>query len=353
MQEGILGSTLTSMKVGGNIAYFWQPATMQELREALAFAKERGLPVKVIGGGSDLLLADNGFQGVLIRPAFKQIGRANLSAYAAQLEEWHNRQEAPGRYRAEKGEQFLSLDEKDVDETGEPVALEIGAGVPWGQAVSTALRDGLSGLQWFARIPCHVGGAVYNNIHGQKRLLSESVLAVRALDLLTGEEKLYGHAELDFGYDHSRFHASHEIITSVVFILHPSEQTEENQRLYLEWTKEKARVQPSGANSGSVFKNLTPEQAAVIGQEAVAAAWYVDQCGFKGQQVGGMQVYSGHANFIVNLGEGTQADFIQLVTQIRTAVNERFGVMLEPEVECVNERGQTYRWPTTQPTGSY
>jgi UDP-N-acetylenolpyruvoylglucosamine reductase len=351
MQAGTLGSTLTSMKVGGPVASFWQPSTEADLAEALAYADERSLPVKVIGGGSDLLLADEGLAGVLIRPAFKQLARTE--GYAEELSAWLNREETPGRYRAQEHPDFLALDEREAEVSGEPVLVEMGAGVPWGQAVSWSLREKLSGLQWYARIPCHVGGAAYNNIHGQKHLLSESVVAVRALDPGTGSVRLYPHAELDFGYDRSRFHGSGEIILSVILALHPSLRPEDDQRLYLEWTKEKARVQPSGANSGSTFKNLTPEQAEAIGQDALAAGWYVDQCGLKGRQVGGMQVYPGHGNFVVNLGGGTQADFIALLTEIRSTVWERFRVMLEPEVECVNEQGQTYQWPKTQPTGSY
>ncbi|MEI6478098.1 MAG: hypothetical protein WCO52_03875 [bacterium] len=346
-QEQVSGATLVSMKVGGPVRYLARPSTVDEIRETFECIKELGLPWKGLGGGSDLVLPDDELQAVLVQPSFKEIrvltdeevGGLGISLEPVTVE---------SRYKPGAGEDFLQLHTVE-DISGNPVFVEMGASVPWGLAVTQSLRLGFSGLHWFARIPCQVGGAVYNNIHGERRLLSEAVVAVRTFDPVNGETGLLPAAELGFGYDTSVFHRNGLLIISVIFKLTDAgpEAAAENLSHYLEWTKEKSRVQPSGANCGSVFQNITPEQALSSGQEAVSAAWYVDQVGLKGHQVGGMQVFPGHANFIVNIGGGTQADLISLIETIRGRVYERFQISLEPEVELIDIHAQRRQWPTT------
>lgn len=142
------------------------------------------------------------------------------------------------------------------------------------------------------------------------------------------------------------FHTNGMVITHVLFRLIEVDPEEAKADLahYLEWTKEKAAVQPSGANCGSVFQNVSVEAVEAQGLESASAAWYVDRCGWKGKQYGGLQVYPGHANFIVNDGSGTQTDFIRLVEDIRHSVYETYGVVLSPEAECIDNSGNTHTW---------
>ena len=342
-QTNVPASTVTSMRCGGPLAYLAKVASLAEVQESLTVAARLGLPVCLLGGGSNLVFADDGFAGVVIQP--QQQGIDYVTAPDSLLQRGLREQAehvVASRYRTEKRPDALSLKEGAI-ETGEPVLVEMSAGVVWGQAVAWSLKECLSGLQWYARIPCRVGGAVYNNIHGQSHLLSEQIVAVRAIDRESGELTTYTSADLDFGYDHSRFHEHPAVIVSVVFTLErvSNEAAANNQKLYLDWTKEKARVQPSGANCGSVFKNLDPADA---GDRPVAAGWYIDECGLRGEQEGGMQVYPGHANFIINLGEGTQADLTRLIRRIQAAVQKRFGIWLEPEVECLTSTGERTSW---------
>ena len=342
--------TLTSMKLGGPIDYFVKVVSMGELKTSLKIAQEKGLKIKIIGGGSNLLFADQGFRGLVIQPAFREIQQLE-SEEAKKLQSYQEEMQTyavTGRYRAENTADFLKLEEQISEgKIGEPVLVEMGAGVNWGQAVAWSLQHSLAGLHYFARIPCQVGGAVYNNIHAEKRLLSDRICLVKALDPKTGEIKHYGTKDLEFGYDQSRFHQSCEVIISAIFQLDSvsPEQNKLNQQQYLDWTKQKVAVQPSGPNCGSVFQNFTQHVVEAKGYTAVAAGWYVDQCGLKGKQIGEMQVYPTHGNFIINLGQGTQVDFIQLVKEIRETVFKRFGLWLEPEVECINEQGEVHIWP--------
>jgi len=335
--EHIPAERLTTMKCGGTVRYFAQPKTLEELHEALTEAKSLGL-VSILGGGSNRIFPDDEFPGVVIQPLLTEITLVELPELS--------NVRAEGRYLAE-GEQFLRLQEGQIA-SGEKRGVEMGAGVPWGQAVTWSISHNLAGLEHYARIPCRVGGAVYNNIHAAQHLLSEQIAGVWALNPETLEEVFYTGEDLAFGYDQSRFHTSNEIITKVVFALTEvsAEISKNNLSQYLAWTAEKGRVQPTGPNSGSVFQNLRPEEAAAIGETALAAGWYVDQCGFKGESVGGMQVYPGHGNFIVNTGGGTQADFIALVIKIRAAVYARWGLNLQPEVQCLQADGKDFAWPT-------
>jgi len=350
---------LTSIRIGGPADLLAQPKTLDELREVLSLAKERSLSVKIMGGGSNLVMADEGLRGLLIQPLLRDVRRLDPKEYAIYqpgLTALREQITVQARYRSEQGEGFLHLEDRGPAITlKDPVLVEMGAAVPWGQAVISSLQQNLAGLHWFARIPCHVGGATYNNIHAEHHFLSEFVCAVHVLDRESGEERVLMAGDLEFGYDYSRFHHESSVITSVILALEPvtPEEAKFCQSQYLEWTAQKNKIQPKEPNCGSVFKNVSFEEASRIGQEAVAAGWYIDQAGLKGKQIGGLQVYPGHANFIINTGGGTQVDFIQLVTEIRERVFEQFGVMVEPEVECCNSEGVSYTWLKNRSTGSF
>jgi UDP-N-acetylmuramate dehydrogenase len=342
------GKDLTSMKVGGPVRYFSQPTTLEDLREDIKLARAEKLPVFCLGAGSNLIISDKGFGGLIIHPSFKQmrvLTPAEEAMYEVYLFDLEHVSPVKPRYAKIKKEGVLELVHQDGSDLESAALVEIGAGVPWGQAVMWALRENLAGLHWYARIPCQVGGAVFNNIHGEKHLLSEVVCAVYALNMETGEEESFGPVELDFGYDYSRFHEQGSVITRVIFALQRmSPDASAEKKLYMDWTSAKAKVQPAGPNCGSVFQNITPEQASEANQTPLAGGWYVEEAGLRGQSEGGMQVYPTHGNFIINTGDATQADFIKLVQRIRTEVKEKFGVTLELEAECIDEQGKRLVW---------
>ena len=306
--------------------------------------REETLAYRFIGAGSNLVLSNEPFDGVYIIPRLLEKSVVDLADYQAARAEFNPNRYA-GRYAAEANPTFLQMVERPEIALGELAAVCIGAGVPWGQAVLWSFDQGMVGLEWYARIPCAVGGAVFNAIHAESHLLAESVLAVYAISCVTGEERMFNQAELDIAYDHSRFHVEREwCITSVVFALRKAESAMARS-YYLERTKEKTRVQPSGANCGSVFQNL---QEPIEGK--VAAAWCIDQAGLKGLRHGALQVYPGHANFILNHGGATQAELVAFLDFIRKTVHQKFSIWLVPEVECVNAAGQSLVW---QDDGGY
>lgn len=344
-QKDVQASSLTSMACGGTVAYLAQPKTVDALLKTYTLAATYGLPVKILGGGSNLIFSDSGFSGVVIRPQFRQLQLIANDSWHDQLEQLSNEQTITHRYQAAKPG-YLSLKEQEPEISGPLTLIEAGCDVAWGQLVQFSLRNQLHGLHRYARIPCKVGGAVYNNIHAAEHLLNEMLCAVEVLEPKTGTVRWYSSKELDFGYDTSQFQHTDEVILTVLFALPAvsAERSRLNSLQFRDWTAQKALVQPSGPNSGSVFKNLTPAVAATVGEKQLAAGYYVEACGYKGYTIGGMQVYSRHANFIVNVAAGTQDDLLALIAEIREAVSNRFKIWLEPEVECIDQLGRPYVW---------
>ena len=343
-QPDVQGASLVSIKVGGVIKYVARPRTDKELQETLSVIQELNLPYRALGGGSDLVLPDEGFAGVLVQPKYTAIEVGEQTT-------GESTEVVVARYTPEAHPEFLQPIRSLVDLTDRKcIELVVGAGVPWGQLVMESLRRELGGLHFFARIPCYVGGAVYNNIHAGTVFFSDYIRKVEAFDPTTATFHMFSQQECQLGYDQSVFHRNRMIITRVHLVL-PRVNSEESVLLrtsYLDLTKEKTRVQPAGANSGSTFKNLDATQLEHSREHSVAAAWYIDQCGLKGMHIGGMQVYLGHANFIINTGTGTQADFIALVEQVRVQVYGRYGFWLQPEVECMDTQGNLHQWQMNQ-----
>ncbi len=354
VEENVSGATLTTMQVGGVIRFFARVKTVDQLREVQTWGRAKNLETRVIGAGSNLIFPDAGVTGLVIR--MENTEAAVLPAEEAQGYEdafaaWKSASHPEVRHTQGKAEGVLQLPSDD-DEAGEPQLVSFGAGMLWGQAVMWSLQQSLIGLEWFSRIPCRVGGAVFNNIHGGTHFFSEYIVAVHAIDE-KGEEQVFSHDDLKFAYDYSLFHEKRGLsITKVICALdHVSPELAAKKRdFYLHWTQEKTRVQPAGPNCGSVFQNLgavSPELTPLAISEKIqrpeegwsqSAARYIDLAGCKGMRVGGMEVFPGHANFICNVGiaegrPGTAEDLATLIKLVMQRVNERFSLTLVPEVE--------------------
>ncbi|HSI20658.1 MAG TPA: FAD-binding protein [Verrucomicrobiae bacterium] len=337
--ESVEGSVLTTMGVGGLVRVS-RPASAEELENDIKTAGEQGIPYRILGAGSDVLLPDEGFGGLLIIPANKTLEVLPDAHFSEAPLPTQNE-----RYRREEGKGYLELEKIHLPE-GEAVWVRVGAGVPWGQLVMWTLQQNLVGLQWFARIPCAAGGAVFNNIHGEKHFFSEVVQQVTSYSPRDGWVTRLPSA-LGFAYDYSVFHDHpEEAIWDIVIKLQrvSLEEAGKAKDLYITWTKAKTIAQPSGANSGSVFQNVSAFDEVVKETGMVAAGWYVEHAGCRGWEEGGLQVYPSHGNFIINKGMGTQKDFIRLVERVRNRVHEVYGIWLAPEVICFDAEGKNHQW---------
>ena len=280
---------LTTFRVGGPADWLLHAQNAAEVRVALAAARGDGVPVTILGGGSNVLVADTGVRGLVIR-----------------MHGGDARPAADGIVRADGG-------------------LTINGLVRW------TINRGVAGLEAWAGTPGTVGGAVYGNAHFRGRLISELVDAV---DLVTrdGEERRVGVADMEFGYDRSRLQRTGEIVLSADFKTGLGEPAALRQtaRESLAYRK---RTQPlEAASAGCIFQNPDAATDRVPDGIPPSAGALVDRAGLKGVRVGGARVSPTHGNFIVNEGSATAAEIRQLIERCRHEVRERFGVALRDEI---------------------
>jgi len=279
----------STFRVGGPAQWLLEPRSSDEVVQALRLAHDAAVPVTLLGGGSNVLIADSGVRGLVIRPRGGTIVR---------LDEHHIRADA---------------------------AVTINGLVRW------TITHGVAGIEEWAGTPGTVGGAVFGNAHFGGRLISELISSVR-LSSRQGELVEAEVGEMRFGYDRSRLQTTGEVLLSADLIVTPGDpaQLRETARRSLAYRK---RTQPLDMPSaGCVFQNPTPGIDLVPEGIPWSAGALVDRAGFKGRAVGGARVSTTHGNFIVNDGPATAADIRRLIEQCRTAVRERFGVELREEI---------------------
>lgn len=293
---------LTTMRVGGAADLLATAHNAFELRGLVRFARNRGLPLLVIGRGSNVVVSDRGIRGLVV------VVRAEQS----RIEE--------GRYTA-------------------------AAGVPMARAATETQKAGLSGLEFGLAIPGTVGGAVWANAgaHG-----SDIAAILESADVLgpDGTEARVPAAELGLGYRDSRFKhqvdfASREIVTGATFRLEPAPAEVIRERLddIRRWRQ---AHQPLGLPSaGSVFRN--PE-------DGPAAGLLIDRAGLKGYRVGTATVSPKHANFIISERSGRASDVRRLADHVRATIQAIDGIDLRFEVEFVGD-WTGWPWPEDEPGG--
>ena len=266
----------TTFKVGGPARYFVlveSKSILQKLINALAYLEE---PYFILGMGANVLASDLGYDGVVIKLNFQTIERNDVFVYAD-------------------------------------------AGVKLGALISYAHKHGLSGLEWATGIPATVGGSVYMNCGAFGQSFSEVVVMVDVLQ--DGKVKTLTQNQLEFGYRHSVFMENDAIILGAYLRLIPDEPAKIKTRM--QEIIEKRRRHPRQPSAGSVFKR--PRDNFYVGQ-------VVEQLGLAGYTVGGAQVSPQHCNFIVNTGNATCQDILQVLYHVQDEVEKATGVLLETEI---------------------
>jgi UDP-N-acetylenolpyruvoylglucosamine reductase len=283
---------LTTIRTGGEADWFARPGDVDGLEEVLAWAGAEGLPIGVVGSGSNLLVADEGFQGLALK----------LDGELATV--------------AHEGERLLC-----------------GGGARLPSAAAKAAGWGLAGLEFGVNIPGTVGGAVKMNANaygGQLARVLEwvDVVTPEGSDRRTPEQ-------LGFAYRSSNLRPE-EVVARASFRLEPGE-AEEIKAAMSAMRERRHEAQPSGIKTfGSTFKNPDDELAG-----GRTAGLLLEAAGCRGLEVGGARFSPKHANFVENAAGATTADVLELMAAGRRRVHERFGVVLEPEVQLLGE----VRWP--------
>jgi UDP-N-acetylmuramate dehydrogenase len=292
VQKGFPLARLTTVRTGGPADFFARPGNEGELLTVLAWAAEEGLPLGVIGSGSNLLVADAGFHGLA-----------------------------------------LKLDRELASIEREGMTMVCGGGARFPSAAAKAAGWGLAGIEFGVNIPGTAGGAVKMNANAYGGQLAE---VLDWVDVFTaaGRERREPDS-LGFAYRSSNLTGG-EVVSRVVFSLRSDDPGAIRARLN-EMRSKRRDAQPSGIKTfGSTFKN--PDDAKAEGR---SAGQLLEAAGCRGLERGGARFSPKHANFVENADGATTAEILELMATGRRLVHERFGVVLEPEVQVLGE----VAWP--------
>lgn len=278
----------TYYKIGGPAAYFAQPESLQELRDALSFTRNQKLPLFIMGAGSNLLVDDAGFPGVVI-----QTGKLNRN---------------------------ISLLSEGV--------LEAGCSVTVSQLLRFCGHNGLGGLEFLVGVPGNVGGVLAMNAGTRTGDIASVVESVEVYQSLDGANKRLNKEMLGYGYRSQNFLKEGDIILGGRFRVTRAAAPEMQKRISQLLESRKASQPIDRPSCGSVFKNPDPENGIF--------AWkLIQDCGLKGKKCGGAQISELHANFIINNGGAKSSDVKSLIAEAKKAVQNRFGILLQEEVKMV------------------
>jgi UDP-N-acetylmuramate dehydrogenase len=294
-------SQYTRFGIGGPASLFLQTANVESFSRALAIVRSTGLDSVVIGGGTNLIVADEGFRGVCLRLVSDKI-------------------------------------------TGNGVHVEVECGAALQTLVDFTVQRGLKGLETMTGIPGSAGAAIYGNAGAYGHSIQERVRTVR---FLAGEEVChFDNAECRFRYRDSIFKSNKQwIILSAELEMETGEASVLAETADRILTTRNRKYPPSMRCAGSIFKNflldeLPAEVAAqipanVIIEGKVPSAWFLEQVGAKGMKRGGIEVADYHANLIFNAGGGTARDLVYIIRELQSRVLDRWGIPLEEEVQYV------------------
>ena len=279
----------TSFEVGGPAEWCVTVQSIEELQQVLAVAENAGVPITVLGGGTNVVISDDGLEGLVVMPKLSRISET-----------------APGVVRAEAGVTINGL-------------------VRW------TIGHGLAGLEAWAGTPGTVGGAIYGNAHYGGRNIGEKVLRVRVVTRHGVSSELDNDA-MAFGYDTSRLQKSGELLVWAEFkMTHAS--PEALRRVARASLAHRKQTQPLALPSaGCLFQNPDAVRDKVPEGIPASAGALIDRAGLKGFRVGGAAISSVHANFVVNDGTATASDVRAVAEAAREAVKQKFGVTLRDEV---------------------
>ena len=300
----------TNFRIGGPARYFVEVKTIEELQKTIDLAKEHAIPWVVLGGGSNILVADEGYRGLVVKIGFRQLDIL-------------------------------------TDQGGSPTgAVVADAGVLSVMMARKTAMAGLKGFGWAIGLPGTIGGAVRGNagcFGGETRDYLTKVEVFRDGDVIE-----LSNEECTFAYRESVFKHNQDIVLRAHFELETGDATELTKELDDFLSKRKSTQPLYAGSAGCLFKNTDVNEPIMesLGQMfqipdpmrtryRIGSGWLIDQLGLKGVQEGRAQISPEHANFVVNLGDATAHDIASLITRIKKDVLEKTGIHLEEEVQLV------------------
>ena len=276
----------TNFKIGGNADVFVIAKNIEEIKCVIKFSKENNILLTILGNGSNVLVSDKGIRGIVLQVGTKEI-------------------------KIEKQKNAL---------------VEVEAGVMLGALAQALLKQSISGFEFAAGIPGSIGGAIRMNAGAYGGEIKDIVKDVAVLNE-KGEINVLTNEECEFSYRHSRFTDSKEIVIKVTLELPLGDEAEIKAKMD-EYDQSRREKQPLNLPSaGSTFKR---------GSDFITAK-LIDECGLKGYTSGDAQVSTLHAGFVVNLGNATAQDVLNVVNHVKQVVLEKTGKQIELEVELLGE----------------
>ncbi len=311
IKKNIKLSEYSTFRIGGEAKFFVEVSDEKELLEVLNYAEKKQLNFFILGGGSNILFSDNGFDGMVIKIKNKKSEIRVIN----------------------KNSKFV---------------LDVPAGCSLNDVVSIAKENDLSGMENLAGIPGTIGGAIWGNAGAFGVCFGDLVQAVRVFNIASQKIKSFSQKECQFGYRKSIFKEKNNLkIVSVSFYLKKGEKKEIEEKIK-EILKTRSEKQPKDwkGTAGSFFKNpavdkkeliaiFEKEKGVKIKDGKLPAGWLISEAGFSGKEVGGARVSEKNANFIINTGKATAEDVIILASLIKQKVRNEFGIELMEEVQYV------------------
>jgi len=334
-RQNVLLAERTTLEVGGPARWWVEACDVAQVQEALQWASDRAMAVQVLGGGSNVLVADRGIDGLVLR---------------------------------------VRADEIREQREGDEVVVDVGAGMSWDAWVDWAVARGYAGVECMSGIPGDVGAAPMQNVGAYGQEVSSVIEEVHAIDRASGARRVFAAHECQFGYRDSVFKhaaAGQYVVSSVRFRLKiggaPTVTYAELQRAVGEVSPSLAQVRETvialrrrksmvldssddnRRSAGSFFVNPVvaaddaarvaaivdepmPQYPVADGQVKLAAAWLIERAGMlKGARRGNVGISTRHSLAIINLGGATAAEVVAFASDVRARVYERFGVLLMPE----------------------
>lgn len=324
------------IKIGGPADLFFIAKTRDDLINSIQAAIRLKIPFTIIGWASNSLISDKGIRGLVIKNEYQE--------YEILEELGVPKDEKPAEKedaRQVEWEGALTYEFRDLDyiETGVPEVLaRVSSGYSLPLFIKKMLNEKITGLQWFVRIPGTIGGAVFNNIHGGKKLFGPYVQKATLIDKKTGEIKEVDSAYFEFGYDKSKLHANKNILIDVTLKLKRGD-VKKARWAAKEWEKRKS-IQPWNS-LGSTFANPPEEITRAQGYPTSSVGYFVEHVlGWKDKfRIGGagMGRGYGHAGLIVNEKNATAQDYLKILNIVKKAYKEKTGYDLTPEIFFLGE----------------
>ena len=291
----------TSIKIGGPAEVFIIVTTVEEAKTVVTCASTNNIPLYVIGNGSNLLVKDEGIKGIVLKP---QLTHINI--------------ESQNKHDEKKDNQNSS------NSNGECIKVTVGSGVVLGALAQKLMQNGITGFEELSGIPGTIGGAVRMNAGAHGKEIKDVIETTTYIDM-QGSIHTITNEEQQFSYRSSVFAKEKYIILETTLKLQygDKERIQKTLEQYAKWRKENQPLEYP--NAGSTFKR---------GKEFITAQ-LIDECGLKGYTIGGAQVSTKHAGFIVNKGNATAKDVLDLVKYVQEQVYAKTGKKIELEMEVV------------------